>query len=288
VTDRVVLPSEAAARLARRLGLPRTPEVRRAWTGATSTVLVWEDRLTIKVPRPDAAAVASCLTHARMAAVARSLGVRVPEVVLVTEPDEILAVPVVVCTYLRGEPAGRGAGSAKVWTAVGEQLARLHRADAAAVPDGLRCFRQHAEVDPARLATTLGTAGVLGAAAVTQVCHLRDRLAPDVLPSESPVLCHGDMHAQNVVASGERYVGLLDLAGAGWLDPAWDFVGVPLVAVAPALEGYRRAAGPGVDLVPCIVWCRLQTALHQAQQSGDPEPARKALADVSVLLDLAR
>jgi hypothetical protein len=75
-----MLPLEAASRLAGLLGLPRAPPTSRRRSVATSTVLVWDDRLTVKVPHADPVAVTSCLTHARVVPVARAQGVRVPEV----------------------------------------------------------------------------------------------------------------------------------------------------------------------------------------------------------------
>jgi aminoglycoside phosphotransferase len=280
-------PPELLRELGCRLGLPAPPVVRDSWTGATSTVLRFDGELCVKVPHDEPAAVASCLTHARVVPVARRLGVTAPEVLAVEHLDGV-SVPVVVSRFLPGETLPRVAGDAgidAVWRAVGADLARLHAASRDEVALELRTFHQHDEVDPLRLAEEAATAGHLDATTVGAVADLRARLVGDVLPDDRPVLCHGDVHTENVVVRSGRYGGLIDFAGAGWLDAAWDFATVPLSAVAPSLDGYARAGGSADGLLPRIAWCRLQLALHRAPTSADARSvAARAVREAEQLL----
>jgi aminoglycoside phosphotransferase len=266
------------------------PVVRDSWTGATSTVLHLDGELCVKVPHDDPEAVASCLTHARVAPIASGLAVTAPEVLAVEHLDG-LPVPVVVSRFLPGGTLPRdadGAGPDAVWRAVGADLARLHAAPRDEVPFDLRTFEQHDEVDPLRLAETALAGGHLDAATVRAVAEVRARLVDDVLPDDRPVLCHGDVHTENVVVATDRYGGLIDFAGAGWLDAAWDFATVPLPAVQPCLDGYAEAGG-ATGLLPRIAWCRLQLALHRAPTSIDPcIVVQRALGAVEQLLTSSR
>jgi aminoglycoside phosphotransferase (APT) family kinase protein len=282
----VELPEPLVRALCRRWRVPGAPVVTARWVGATSTVHRLGDDLCVKVPHLLPEAVAACLTHASVATIARRLGVRAPEVLAVEEVDE-LPVPVVVSRFLRGGTVRRDRCDEVVWRSVGSQLAALHRATPASVEVELRRFTQHAEVDPGHLARRARDDGCVGSATVDEVTALRARLVGDVLPDERPVLCHGDVHTENLVVGPDRTVGLLDFAGAGWLDSAWDFAAIPRPAVAACLEGYADAGGETDRLLPRIVWCRLQLALHRLPGSPAPQSeAAQALWDATELLDL--
>lgn len=263
----VELPPAALLELARRLRIPDAPVVRARWVGATSTVLRIDD-LCVKVPHDSPGAVSSCLTHAAVAPAARRLGVRCPEVLTVHHLADV-PVPLVVSRFAPGEPLPRAEQQPAVWQEVGRDLARLQRATREQVDVELRTFTQHDEVDPRRLAEALRGADRLDDALGRTVLRLRNRLVDHVLPDDRPVLCHGDVHTENVLVDRGRYTGLLDFAGAGWIDSAWDFATVPLPAVPRVVEGYRDAGGAVDGLVPRIAWCRLQLALHRASGTAD-------------------
>jgi hypothetical protein len=260
----VHLSAGAALELSRRLGFPGA-RLGEPWPGATSTVHTLGDALCVKVPHLGEEALAACLTHARVAPVARRLGVSAPELVAIVDLPGV-PVPLLVSRFLHGEPV-RGAAPA-VWRAVGADVARLHTADRDPAPPGLRSFTQSRELDPVRLAKQ---SRGLSATTIRAIVELRDRLVEHVLPDDRPVLCHGDLHADNVIAHHGSYVGLIDFAGAGWLDAAWDFAGIPLDAVAPCMEGYAVEGGRTTGLLPRVVWCRLQLAAHRLATSPDPE-----------------
>lgn len=275
----------AAAALARQLGLPQSLSVGSRWIGATSTVVRWGEELTVKIPHHDEESVRACLVHARVSTAVRLLGVRAPEIVTVEDLRPLIAVPVIVSRFLPGNRLSPGDPTAGVWAAVGRQLARLHAATAAEAPPGLRTFTQTRDVDPGVMTERLLSSGRLSGDVAERLARLREQLVVSVLPDDRPVLCHGDVHAENVIALDGRYVGLVDFAGAGWLDAAWDFVGVPRAAVASLVAGYGDAGGRQDSLLERIVWCRLQTALLRLAGSRRPEDnARRAAAEAEFLL----
>ncbi|WP_193312830.1 aminoglycoside phosphotransferase family protein [Georgenia subflava] len=254
--------------------------------GATSTVLRLTGEIGLKVPHLAGEAVAACMTHARVAGLARELGVSAPSIFGIEDDPDLAPVPVLVTSLFPGASLRPGDGAPAVWESVGAELAALHAVEPAAAPSGLRTFRQHPEVDPRRSLETLRGSGAVGRDLAARVLRLLGLLAPSALDGEHLVLCHGDVHAENVIAADGRYVGLIDFAGAGLLDAAWDFVGIPASAVAPALRGHARAAGETDGLPARIVWCRLQLALHRCQEPGRDVTAgvRAALAEAESVL----
>src|SRR6478672_1954239 len=77
-----------------------------------------------------------------------------------------------------------------------------------------------------------------------------------------------------------RYGTLLDWAGAGWGDPAWDFAGVSLSVARPVLAGHRAVAPLSADATAeaRIVWRHTQLALFGMRRSPDRPPERVAKA----------
>nr|WP_294692565.1 aminoglycoside phosphotransferase family protein [uncultured Friedmanniella sp.] len=279
------LSTTVAAELALRVGVPRSLPVGEQWVGATSTVVRWGDELTVKIPHGDEEAVRACLVHAEVSSAARLLGVHAPEVIAVVDLSPMATVPLIVSRYVRGRRLSPGDPTPSVWAAVGSQLSALHTATAAVVPPGLRTFTQTDGVDPGVMAERLRSAGRLSRGTVAQLMRLRDQLVGYAVPDEHQVLCHGDVHAENVIASAGRYVGLIDFAGAGWLDAAWDFVGVPLAAVAPMLDGYGAVDQRRDSMLSRVTWCRLQTAVHRLATSASPEAdAARAVTQADLLL----
>ena len=276
-------PAAAGAALASRLGLTIVPDVDDVWTGATSTVIRWGEDRTVKIPHRDEESIRACLRHAEVSRAAAALGVRCAPVELVTELEPWLAVPVMVSRLLPGRALAPGTADDGVWRAVGGQLALLHSATEDQVPRGLRRFQQTSDTDPAVSAGRLVERGVLARGAAREVATLADDLRPAALAGRQ-VFCHGDIHAENVVAGDEGFVGLLDFAGAGWLDAAWDFAAMPLAAVVPAVAAYRDAGGTDDGLPERIAWCRLQLGLARVE-SGTEHGVTRVLAEAAALLE---
>ncbi len=140
----------------------------------------------------------------------------------------------------------------------------------------LREFRQSPQVDPRPWVDELRDRGILAHADAAWLHDLLERLATATLADAPLCLCHGDVNASNVMVDARtgEYRALVDWAGAGWLDPVWDFAGVALDVVPSMLAG-RRSAAPlpedGTAEVR-ILWCQIQTRLYVALGMVD-EPA---------------
>ncbi|MEE6272353.1 aminoglycoside phosphotransferase family protein [Georgenia wangjunii] len=283
--ERAALPPGALAELGRRFGVRAVGPVRSPWVGATSSVVRLGDDLLVKVPHRDDAAVDACLTHARVCPVLRRKGVLVPEILAVLTAGDLAPVPLVVSRFVPGSALTPSDVRPGIWADVGQQVALVHRTAPGEVPPGLRSFTQHPEVDPAVVAERLADEGIVRPQTATTVRGVRDRLVPAVLPDDSPVLCHGDLHAGNVIAQDGGLTGLIDLAGAGWLDAAWDFAAIPAPAVRPALAGYAASGGRAGHLLERVAWCRFQLAVHRLATSRRPDDAAsRAVGEVERLL----
>jgi aminoglycoside phosphotransferase (APT) family kinase protein len=262
------------ARIAERHGLSCKARMPVPWVGATSHVYPWGEAV-IKVPfdRPDA--IGALTIDAAMAEFARNLGIPAPTLLALDESREILPVPYAICRRVPDavplQPWSKGA-LPEAWRATGQHLAVLHQvSDKARVPMTLREFRQTPDVDPRRWADELASAGVLTPADLQWLTRLLDRLAPVGL-GEPVVLCHGDLNAANILVHRETgaFLALIDWAGAGWLDPAWDFAAVPLDVVPELLAGHRAVAPVADDdtAEARICWCQVQTRLYVARQAA--------------------
>lgn len=274
--------------IARQHGFAPPSAMPRPWTGATSQVFPCGD-IVVKVPfdRPDA--IQSGATDSGMIPFVRSVGVAAPALVAFDDSLEILPVPFAVIERVRDavtlddcridERFRNGA-----WAEVGRQLARVHAVrDPGAVPLSLRTFRQSPAVDPRPWVAEFRTAGVLNGTDARWLHDLLEALAADALADVPVVLCHGDVNAANVLVDAETgaFRALIDWAGAGWLDPVWDFAGVSPDVVSAMLAGHRSVA-PLVDdrtAEARILWCQIQTRLH---------PVREATADAATAATLLR
>lgn len=257
------------------------------WVGATSRVYPLNDVvLKVALDTPDAAR--SVAIDAAMNLVARNLGVRAPELLAFVNTRALLPVPF---TIFRRVPDARpladlpkdDPAAANAWREVGKDLALVHGVPyGTAMPVSLREFRQSPEVDPRVWVDELGARGVLPGDDAVWLRDALEAVAPDALAGIPLHLCHGDVNASNILvdASTGGYRALIDWAGAGWLDPVWDFAGVPLPVVPWLLEGHRAVAPlPHDETTEArIFWCQTQTRLHAALSHDGPDPLTSDLA----------
>lgn len=275
------------AAVARRHGLPVPATLPTPWRGATSHVYSLGD-VVVKVAHDREDAARAVVIDARMSQVARRLGVAAPRLLALDATRELLPAPYAIFARVVGAvPVDRWTGSpgavTLAWQAVGRELARVHRvAEGTAMPLALRSFRQTPEVDPRPWVDHLRARAVLDEDDAGWLRHLLGNLAPAALAGLPPRLCHGDVNAANVLVDARTgaYRALIDWAGAGWLDPAWDAAGIPLAAVPPLLEGHRAVAALPDDATAeaRILWCQAQTRLHAARGVSDARIARVQLA----------
>lgn len=231
---------------------------------------------------------------AAMNPVVRKLGVRSPALIAVDDSREIVPVPYAIYDRVQDAvPLADLFGSPRLvretWEQAGKNLARVH-----AVPYGtpmplpLREFRQSPEVDPRPCVRELRDRGRLDIGDASCLLRLLEDLAGAALADIPVCLCHGDVNASNILLAPQPVpaMSLIDWAGAGWLDPAWDFVGVPLTVVPYMLAGHRDVAPLPDDgtAEARILWCQLQTRLLNARTQPDDNLARANLdADVEAV-----
>jgi len=263
-------------RVARRFRLPTVASLPVPWIGATSQVFPLHD-CVVKIPFANPDAVQCLMTDSRIVEVVRDLGVRTPELLALDGSLEIVPVP---CALYRRVPDaetlsndGHPRTSQEAWWETGRQRAIVHSVlDQDEFPFHLRAFRQTPEVDPRPWVEAIQEQGKLAAADATWLVTLLDHLAPIVFGSDAVALCHGDVNAANILVHSDTgvFLALIDWAGAGWLDPVWDFVGVPLAAVPFLLASHRSVASLPDDhsAEARVFWCQAQTRLHTALQAG--------------------
>lgn len=272
-------------------GLPAPQSVPEPWTGAASDVYPLGD-VVVKIPfdRPDT--IVAVEIDAAMNSYARSLGVAAPELLAFDDSRQAVPVPLAIFRRVEGaplDPARRDDAARGAWEEAGRQLARVHAVtDRDDVPIALREFRQSPEVDPRPWVDDLAGAGRLSGDDAGWLRALLDRLAPAALAAVPVVLCHGDANAANVLVDAEtgEFRALIDWAGAGWLDPVWDFAGVPLDVVPWMLAGHREVAPLPLDdtAEARILWCQVQTRLYAARSA----PEGDARVDVAQICRFAR
>lgn len=273
--------------VANRHGIPRVSRLPPPLPGATSQVYLL-DRVVIKVPRLEQTAIASLRTDVAVSRIMLAYGVRAARLIAFDETLDLLPVPFAIFARVPGrtlEDAGRGASIvAPAWEEAGRQLALVHDVEPGNPGlDSLRRFEQTSEVDPRPWVEQLARKGALASSTATSCRALTAHLAGPAREAGLCRLCHGDLNAANVMVAPDDpgMVTLVDWAGAGWLDPVWDFVGVPLSAVPPLLRGHRAHAPLPDDHTAeaRLLWCRLQVALRSALTAPEaPESRSRCLA----------
>ncbi len=267
--------ADATDAIAARYGLGTRRIGSRPWIGATSCVYPLGGDLVLKVPYDEPAAVESIRTESAVVPLAIAAGVRTPRLVAYDDSLELLSVPYAVYERVHGVPLGslgvelESVGPA--WRGLGRDLALAHeRVHQEGPLASLRTFDQSLELDPRPWVGELASGGRLSAPDALWLGDLLDRLAPAALAPVTKCFCHGDANASNVMVRPDTrgYVAVLDWAGAGRLDPAWDFAGVDLRAVPYMLEGHREVAPVEGDETAerRILWCHLQQALFHLRR----------------------
>lgn len=275
------------ARIARSVGILPPAGVPTAWSGATSRVYPVGD-VVIKVALDTPEAVVSVTNDAAINPVARRLGVPTPDLVAFDDSRDIVPVPYSILRRVRdtrplAEVPQEHPTVKTAWEAAGRTLALVHGVPyGTAMPVPLREFRQSPQVDPRGWVDELRGRGALPVGDALWLRDVLDRIAPAALANVPLHLCHGDVNASNILvhATTGEYRALIDWAGAGWLDPVWDFAGVPLPVVPWLLEGHRSVAPLPEDETAeaRIFWCQVQARLHAARSIKDPDTARDRLA----------
>ena len=231
----------------------------------------------LRVPRDDPGTVAQARTEAVAAPAARAAGLRTPRLVVFAEAGDLLPVPYLIFERIHGRTLGlldwEPADVASVWRDLGRDLALLHTR----VPDDGTAGRLPLVpplTDPRVLAEERASDGWFTGLEARWLIRWLHRLAEAATPPVPARMLHLDVQASNVMVGADAldYRAILDWGCAGRGDPAFDFFGIPLRAVPPALEGHRSVAPlDGDDGAEArILWRHLQFALTLLPRGAAP------------------
>jgi hygromycin-B 7''-O-kinase len=239
---------ELASAVGRRYGLAVEP----LGGGVANSCYALGDALVLRIPR-DASFAADLAREALVVPLALAAGV--PTSTIVESTPEYL-----VQTRLPGVDAASGPVAPGFYEQVGAGLAALHTVTD--VP-GLAA---PAAGDPLALVASCAAGGLIDRGAADWLAACFDALRRPPLP---PVLLHGDVAAQNLMATaGGRFAGFVDWGDAHLADPATEFAKLPLPVVGQVLAGYLGTADAG-DWPARILWHHLHWALGRLV---DPAP----------------
>ncbi len=252
------------------------------WTGATSCVYPLGADAVLKVSHDNAGAEQSLRIDVAVGSTMREAGVRTSRLIAFDDSARLLSGPYALYARISGLPLSSAGITAEdavhAWQELGRDQAVVHE-HVARHPglDGLRSFDQSPDVDPRPWLDDLTATGCLSVAESDRLKIILDQLAPVAFHPVRKRLCHGDVNAANILVASDtsRYLAIIDWAGAGWLDPAWDLAGIPLVAVPHVLRGHRQVAPfEGDETAEArALWCHTQYALHQLRSRSSAEAA---------------
>jgi aminoglycoside phosphotransferase (APT) family kinase protein len=245
------------------------------------------------VLRTDAPAMLA-VSHSRaeefaLLRVARAAGVAVPQPLYLCRDISVIGRPFFIMARVDGVTApnhvvrdfAEGAGRDALVTALGRELARIHRVRP---PHGDLGFLATPPADAARGAIAALRARLDAAGTPRPVLEwgLRalERSAPPPLP---PVLCHNDFRTGNVMLSETGVAAILDWEFAAWGDPhadlgwfcakCWRFGNLAQEAGgiggrAAFYAGYEAEAGHPID-VARLPWWELLATIRWAVIAAD-------------------
>lgn len=246
-------PSEFATAIGHRYGLA----VRPIPGGVANWCYALGDSLVLRIAR-DAASAADLAREAVVIPHAIAAGVKTSSIVEHGNGH-------MVTTRVPGADATTALVASGFYEAVGAQLAYLH--NVTQVPG----LRPHASDDPTPLVVAYAEAGLIDSAAADWLSAWFDKLRRPPLP---PVLIHGDVADQNLMAGPEAdFTGFVDWGDAQLTDPAIDFAKLPLPTVVHALRGYLGSPDLG-DWPARVVWHQLHWALGRLAEPAPCPGAR--------------
>lgn len=263
-------------------------------TGIINIIYEIGNGLILRVPRNHPAHIDQTRREAVAAPIARSLGVRTPELLVYDDSLAVLPVPYTIYERVPGETLGllplEPTDVPEVWRELGRDLALLHEGS---IQDSAVGQLQPAKPlpDPRHRAEELAAQGYFSTSEARWLIGWLDELAPLALSPVPSRLLHGDTQATNIMVEpgSRRYLALLDWGNAAWGDVAIEGIGMPLRAVPFMLQGHREVAPfDGEDTIEArILWLQLQWALLIIPRQPDPllAPAERP---ITTLLEIFR
>jgi len=212
---------------------------------------------------------------------AQSLGLSVPEIVMMDNDLDIVPVPFSVACRIHAETLGNMSGCltwelfgskwANVSCQLGQQLALLHQPlDTIIDPNGwLNSWWLDNPTE--ELVNCVDSGFVTGSEAKwveSFIERLSHAFSYDPLgPCDSGVFVHHDLHPWNIMVSQKdepELAAIIDWGNACWGDPAVDFTGFPLWALPAMVDAYRKSGGTtDGGFEGRVLWMWLATALRE-------------------------
>ena len=210
-------------------------------TGVVHSLWSLGHKFVLRVPKQEPMCLGDHRCESVAIPLARSAGVRTPNLVLFDDSLTILDVPYSVVERIEGTNLAASSFGHKAFEEVGVQLAKLHAAD---LTFGVDPWLRDTSESPAE--TYFDEVIAAGLLHVEGLRWLRDLCARlDAVIEEGPKppvsFIHGDVKPDNVMVDVSGLVHLIDWGDAGFGDPAYDFQSLPLQSVDVALRGYRSA-----------------------------------------------
>ncbi|WP_165949281.1 phosphotransferase family protein [Kribbella turkmenica] len=260
---------QGATAIGRRHSVP-PQDVAEVAGGVANRGFVLGEALFLRVARPGFED--DLRKEAGVVPVARSLGVLTPAVVEYDDSRGLVDAPYVVMERVHGvEPVGVPVG-------LGEQLARLHRAERIDLPG----VPQDERDDPWRTVDDLAERGYLDLGTAKWLSGWFTRLADRFDRGEPTVLIHGDVASHNLLTGPDGGLrALVDWGDAAWAPRGMDFAKLPLehvAAILPEYLGETRATAIGVapreeEIAAATLWFHLDWGLGKL--AAEPSPGRR-------------
>jgi aminoglycoside phosphotransferase (APT) family kinase protein len=232
-------------------------------TGVANCVFATRD-VVLRVATDHRDAVPDARTESVAAPIAYAAGILTPRLIAFDDTRVLVDRPFSLWERVHGQTLGLvnppPEQRAKIWRAVGRELAHLHlRVRECPDPRGW-LDRPIREQDLGTLLEQLVKSRRVDDHSAQSVERLIDKLRPHLMEGVETRFIHWDVHAMNVMCTpGGELLAIIDWGDAGWGDPAMDFGAIPLDEVSSVLEAYEEEAPGALGAFPeaRIAWDRL-------------------------------
>ncbi|GAA3579064.1 aminoglycoside phosphotransferase family protein [Kribbella ginsengisoli] len=263
--------------LAARFGVP-VDAVREVPGGVANRAYLLGDELFLRIPR-SAAFEKDLLKESTVIPAAIAAGVRTPAIVEFDATRTLIDKPYMVLERVYGTDLVDGeTPPQEFWREVGHQVALIHQAErpvGAPEDDG--------GGDPRPTVDSLAARGYLDVGIASWLLETFDHLAT-LIPEQKPVLLHGDLAQQNLMARGGRLEAIIDWGDAAWGPPGMEFAKLTLEQVAATLPSYAGEAG----LEASVLWFHLSWGVSGLAKGPQPGQRHWTAPAASRLLGVLR
>jgi hygromycin-B 7''-O-kinase len=262
--------------LATRYGVPGAA-IREVPGGVANRAYTLGDDLFVRIPR-GSEFEKDLLKEATVIPAARAAGVRTPAIVDFDTTRALVDAPYMVLERVHGtDLVDTDEPGPAFWQEVGDQLALLHQVEQ---PAGVEPDDGGGAPDVDQLATD----GYLDPGTANWLHSCLDHLATLLPEDQPPVLLHGDLAQQNLMAQGNHLQALIDWGDAAWGPPGMEFAKLRLEHVVAVLAGYPHHEG----LEASILWFHLCWGLSNLAKGPQPSQRHWTAPPTSRLLGVLR